>query len=345
MELLKFNSLSPLLGLFILFLSCSPERTSDVKIEKGYILGTTYQISYQAVKDSLLIKKEIQTIFDNINQSLSTYLPTSDLVAINKGDTNRVIDPYFKEVYTTAKDIWRQTEGYFDPTVGGLINAWGFGSDRPLSVMGQTQVDSLMEYAGFGKVYLSDDDRIVKQNNKTVLNFNALLKGYMIDVIARMLEANGINNFVIAIGGEVMVRGEKEFANKTKNWVVAIESPIQTKDQDVFIAKIRLKNKAMATSGNYRKFRIDPISKEHYVHIIDPHTGYPKKSNVLSVAVIADRCILADAYSTALMVMPLEKTMAFLKDNSNLEAYIIIADKEGDIVEYKTKGFQELLVE
>lgn len=343
MESLKSNPFTPFLGLLLLFVSCSINRTSDIKVEKGYVLGTTYQISYEAIKDSILIKQEIQTIFDNINHSLSSYLPTSDLSAINKGDTSKVIDPYFEEVYITAKEIWRQTEGYFDPTVGGLINAWGFGSEQPISVMGQTQVDSLMEYAGFGKVYLSDDKRIIKENNNTVLNFKALLKGYTIDLIGRMLEDNGIKNYVVAIGGEVMVRGEKEFANKIKNWVVAIESPIKAKNQDVFIAKVQLKNKAMATSGNYRKFRVDPISKEHYVHIIDPHTGYPKKSNVLSVAVIADHCILADAYATALMVMPFEKTKAFLKENSNIDAYIIIADKEGDLMEYKTKGFQELL--
>lgn len=242
-----------------------------------------------------------------------------------------------------AKDVWRQTEGYFDPTIGGLVNAWGFGSQEPVNVMGEDQVDSLMEYTGFGKVYMSKDDRIIKENPNTVLNFNALIKGYAVDLIGRVFESNAISNYVIAVGGEVMAKGEKDFANKTKNWVVAIESPIQTAQQDVFIAKVRLKNKAMATSGNYRKFRVDPISKEHFVHIIDPHTGYPKKSNILSVAVVADKCIVADAYATALMVMPLEKAKKLLKENTEIEAYIIVADKDGDLSEYKTKGFQELL--
>ncbi|WP_417358915.1 FAD:protein FMN transferase [Galbibacter sp.] len=343
MELLKFNPLTPLLGFLLLFGSCALDNTSEIKVEEGYVLGTTYQISYDAIKDSLLVKQQIQSIFDDINRSLSTYLPTSDLSAINKGDSSKVIDLYFKEVYITAKDIWRQTDGYFDPTIGGLIDAWGFGSDLPIRGIGSSEVDSLMEYIGFGKVYLSNDNRIIKENANTKLNFNALLKGYTVDLIARVLESNGVKNYVIALGGEVLVKGDKEFANKIKNWVVAIESPIQTKKQDVFIAKVQLKNRAMATSGNYRKFRVDPITKEHYVHIVDPHTGYPKKSNVLSVAVVADQCVIADAYATALMVMPFEKTKAFLKKNSGIEAYIIVADKDGDLSEYKTKGFQDLL--
>lgn len=343
MELLKFNPLTPLLGLLFLLMSCNSKTNQGIKVEEGYVLGTTYQITYQATEDSLKIKRQIDAVFDTINQSLSSYLPTSDLSAINKGDTTLAVDPYFKEVYSMAKDVWRQTEGYFDPTIGGLVNAWGFGSEEPVNVMGEDQVDSLMEYTGFGKVYMSKDYRIIKENPNTVLNFNALIKGYAVDLIGRVFESNAISNYVIAVGGEVMAKGEKDFANKTKNWVVAIESPIQTAQQDVFIAKVRLKNKAMATSGNYRKFRVDPISKEHFVHIIDPHTGYPKKSNILSVAVVADKCIVADAYATALMVMPLEKAKKLLKENTEIEAYIIVADKDGDLSEYKTKGFQELL--
>src|SRR5690606_5104107 len=343
MKLLKFNPLAPLLGLLILLGSCAINTAPEVKVEEGYVLGTTYQISYDAIKYSLLVKQKIQTILEALNQSLSIYLPTSDLSSINQGDSSKVIDQYFQHVYTTAKDVWRQTDGYFDPTIGGLIDAWGFGSDAPIGNMGNNEVDSLMEYIGFGKVYLSNDNRIIRENINTKLNFNALLKGYAVDLIARTLDGFGVKNYVIALGGEVMVKGDKEFAKKTKNWVVAIESPIQTKKQDVFIAKVQLKNKAMATSGNYRKFRVDPISKEHYVHIVDPHTGYPKKSNVLSVAVVADQCIIADAYATALMVMPFEKTKAFLKQNSEIEAYIIVADKDGDLSEYKTKGFQDLL--
>lgn len=344
MELPKFNQLTLVLGLLMLLGSCSIEKAPEVKIEEGYVLGSTYQIRYDALEDSLCIRQEIQKVFQDINQSLSTYLPTSDLSAINGGDTNKVVDAYFKEVYTTAKDVWRQTEGYFDPTIGGLIDAWGFGSSKALSSMGNNQVDSLMEYIGFGKVYLSNDNRVIRENIQTKLNFNALIKGYTVDLVARVLEENGVENYAIALGGELMVKGDRDFANITKNWVVAIESPIQSGKQDVFIAKVQLKNKAMATSGNYRKFRVDPITKEHYVHIVDPHTGYPKKSNVLSIAIIADQCMIADAYATALMVMPLEKTKAFLKQNPEIEAYIIVADKDGDLSEYKTKGFQERLL-
>src|SRR5690606_5357714 len=155
--------LTPLLGLLMLFGSCTIEKTPDVKVEEGYVLGSTYQIRYQAIKDSLLIKQEIQQVLEKINSSLSTYLPTSDLSAINSGDSSRVISSHVKEVYSTAEEESGQTAGYFDASIGGLIDAWGFGAAPSLRGMGNTEVDSLMAYIGFGSVYLSHDNRIIRE--------------------------------------------------------------------------------------------------------------------------------------------------------------------------------------
>ncbi|MDG3580780.1 FAD:protein FMN transferase [Galbibacter pacificus] len=346
MALLKSKLLLWQLGLVVVFfIGCNSQAESNFKVEQGYALGTTYNIKYEVENDTEDLKGQIDAVFDTVNKSMSTYLPTSDISAINRGDSAVVVDKYFREVYLHAKQIWRKTNGFFDPTVGALINAWGFGPEKAVNHMEDYQVDSILEFTGFDKVFMSDDYRIIKKNKNIYLDFNALAKGYTIDLIGRMFERNGVENYLIELGGEILTRGNSQNTNKIKNWVVAIDSPMQDKEQRVLIAKVELKDKAMATSGNYRKFRVDEATGEHYVHIINPLTGYPQKSSVLSVSVVADSCMLADAYATALMVMPLEKAKELLKVTPEIDAYIISADKDGDLIEYKTKGFQELLLE
>ncbi|MCF8715819.1 FAD:protein FMN transferase [Joostella atrarenae] len=337
-------SLIFILSLF--FIGCSQtESEPNFKTEQGYALGTTYTIKYEIENDSVSLKPQIEAVFDTVNKSMSTYLPTSDISAINRGDTTVVVDKYFVEVFMKAKEVWRKTGGFFDPTIGALANAWGFGPEMAIDHMEAHEVDSLLQLTGFNKVFMSEGHTVVKKNKDIYLDFNALAKGYTIDLIGRMFDENGVDNYLIELGGEILTRGNSKKTNKIKNWVVAIDSPVQDNEQRVLIAKVQLKDKAMATSGNYRKFRVDKETGEHYVHIINPLTGYPQKSNVLSVSVVAKTCMVADAYATALMVMPLDKAKELLKETPEIEAYMISADRDGDLVEYKTKGFQELLIE
>ncbi|QLE01876.1 FAD:protein FMN transferase [Galbibacter sp. BG1] len=347
MVLQKFNQFFTFcLFLIVLSTGCSTtDEDANYKTEQGYALGTTYSIKYEVKNDSVNLKKQIEAVFDSVNASMSTYLPTSDISAINRGDSTIVVDKYFREVYTTAKEIWRKTNGFFDPTIGALANAWGFGPEMAINDMKSEEVDSLLEFTGFDKVFMSSDNRVIKEKKNIYLDFNALAKGYTIDLIGRMFDRNGVENYLIEVGGEILTRGNSKNTSKVKNWVVAIDSPIQDNEQRVLIAKVKLEDKAMATSGNYRKFRIDKKTGEHYVHIINPLTGYPQKSNVLSVSVVAKTCMVADAYATALMVMPLDKAKELLKSTPSIDAYIISADKDGDLVEYKTSGFQELLLD
>ncbi|WP_242009245.1 FAD:protein FMN transferase [Robertkochia solimangrovi] len=313
-----------------------------MKNEQGYALGTTYNIKYEVDNDSINLKQDIEDVFYLVNRSMSTYLPTSDISKVNRGDTTVVVDEYFKEVYLKAKEVWRNSNGRFDPTVGALVNAWGFGPEKAVNHMDSTKVDSILEFTGFDKIFLSEDDHIVKSNPKVYLDFNALAKGYTIDLIGRMFDSKGVKNYLIELGGEILSKGTN--TQRVKEWVVAIDSPEQEDEKRVLISKVKLHNKAMATSGNYRKFRVDKESGDMYVHTIDPISGYPQKSNVLSVSVIANTCMEADAYATALMVMPLDKAKALLKTQTQLEAYIISADKDGDLNEYRTSGFESLLL-
>lgn len=345
MELLKSEIkfiLSVLFSFFFIF-SCSDKKTDRVlKTEQGFALGTTYSIKYEVKNDSISLLPDIEKIFSAVNQSMSTYIPTSDISKINNGDSTVVVDKYFKEVFLKAKEVWGNSNQKFDPTVGALVNAWGFGPENNIESMDQKQVDSILHFTGFEKVILTDSGNIIKAHPFVYLDFNALAKGFTIDLIGRMFDKKGIKNYLIELGGEILTKGAN--TKTVKDWVVAIDHPLQNEGERMMIQKIKLENKAMATSGNYRKFRVDQKTGEHYVHTINPKTGHPQKSNVLSVSVIADTCMEADAYATAFMVMSLDEVREFLKENNFLDAYIISTDKEGNLDEFKTNGFIEVLV-
>ncbi|UOB18355.1 FAD:protein FMN transferase [Abyssalbus ytuae] len=313
------------------------------KVEQGFALGTTYLIRYEVENDSIDLLKDIEEVFNVVNKSMSTYLPTSDISRINKGDSTVVVDEYFIEVFKKAKEVWKNSGGRFDPTVGALVNAWGFGPEKALKEMHQKQVDSILKFTGFDKVKIDDGFKIVKSNLQIYLDFNALAKGYTIDLIGRKFDEKGIKNYLIEVGGEILTKGKN--SKTVKNWIVAIDHPLQNEGERLIVEKVKLEDKAMATSGNYRKFRVDEKTGEHYVHTINPLTGYPQKSNVLSVSVIANSCMEADAYATALMVMPLKEAKELLKNLDYLDAYIISTDKDGNLEEYRTRRFQDLLVD
>ncbi len=340
----RIKFIFPTLLSFLLLYSCiNKEPVQTLKTEQGFALGTTYLIKYEVKNDSIDLLENIDKIFSEVNQSMSTYLPTSDISKINKGDSTIVVDENFKEVFLKAREVWENSNQKFDPTVGALVNAWGFGPEITIKKMDKKQVDSILQFTGFSKVNLTDKGNIIKTHPSVYLDFNALAKGYTIDLIGRMFDKEGVKNYLIELGGEILTKGAN--TKTVKNWVVAIDHPLQNEGERIMIQKVKLENKAMATSGNYRKFRVDQKTGEHYVHTINPQTGYPQKSNVLSVSVIADSCMEADAYATAFMVMSLEEAKEFLVKTNFLDAYIISTDKDGNLEEFKTKGFQKLLLD
>ncbi|WP_254785739.1 FAD:protein FMN transferase [Zhouia amylolytica] len=334
------------MALSLLIFACKTEQkqsaNSILQYEEGQALGTTFHIQYEVAHDSIRLDDEIQTVFENMNRSMSTYIPTSDISKINKGDSTIAVDANFKEVFFTAQRIWKETNGLFDPTVGALVNAWGFGPDKPLARIEQEQVDSILEFTGFDKVSITEEGYILKNHPYVYFDFNALAKGFTLDLIGRMFDEHGINNYIIEIGGEILTKGKNVV--KDKDWIVAVDDPTQQEGERTLIAKIKLKNKAMATSGNYRKFRLDSLTGERFVHTINPKTGYTQKSDVLSVTVIASTCMEADAYATAFMAMPFEESKALLGKLNDVEAYFISAAGKDSLKEYKTEGFKKLLV-
>lgn len=317
--------------LFILisFLSCKSETKSTEPIRlQGEVFGTTYSIIYYDNPKNL--NSDIQQLFDKVNMSLSTYIPTSDISRINKGETGIKIDAYFQEVVEKSTRIHIETDGYFDPTVGNLVNAWGFGPEKPLNNLDSSKVKELMKYVGFDQVSIQNGE-IVKRYPETYFDFNSVAKGFGIDVVSRFLESKNIQNYLVEIGGEIRVKGEKPGG---KSWFVQIESPNTDGTRSAYDV-IPLKDKSMASSGNYRKFRITETG-EKYVHTINPKTGYAKESNLLAATVIAALdCADVDAYATAFMAMGLEKAKTFLKSKEELKVILIYVDDQGQLQEFR----------
>lgn len=327
--------------LTVVLLGCKskPELIKNQNI--GSALGTTYSIIYISNQE-FNFQREIDSVFTVFNNSLSTYHPDSDISKINNGDTTIVVDQMFRDVYFQSQVINYDTNGYFDPTVGVLVDAWGFGPGKKLKQLDSIQIDSLMQYVGWINVGIKRDFRIEKTKPEIRFDFNAIAKGYAIDRLGRMLDEHDIKNYLVEVGGEVVTKGINLISDKP--WTVGIDDPNNLENRGK-AAVIHLKNKALASSGNYRKFLIDEETGEKYVHTINPKTGYTKNSNVLSATVVADYCIQADGYATAFMAMSLEDTKILLEEKKGeLEAFIIYLDEEGNTKEFMTLGFEEMVV-
>lgn len=321
--------------LTILLIGCSGSTSVSNKIiVKGFAQGTTYQITYLS-KQGIDYQRSIDSLLIEIDNSLSTYHPKSIISRLNQHQNLVMIDDMFKDVFLISKGVYEKTNGAFDPTVAPLVNAWGFGFENSGNT-DSTTIDSLMQYVGFEGVILSDS--IFKLNDGVMLDFNAVAQGYSVDVLANFLREQGVHDFLVEVGGELIASGKNE---NDSLWRVGIDRPIEGLSEREIEAIIHLDNKALATSGNYRKF----YEKEgvKYSHTINPKTGYPVRHSLLSVTVIAENCGEADAYATAFMVLGIEKSKALLKENQKLEALLIYGDENGELQTFMTDGLENFI--
>ncbi|WP_423819530.1 FAD:protein FMN transferase [Salinimicrobium sp. TIG7-5_MAKvit] len=326
-----------LLLLCALIVSCS--QADKERSAFGEALGTTYSISYYSEED-IPLEKAFDSIFERVNQSMSTYRESSDISRINRGDSLVVVDTLFQNVFKLSKKVWRKSNGYFDPTVGDLVNQYGFGPENGPKEIDSMTIDSLMQFVGFDKLQLKGD-RLIKETPQIYLDFNAIAKGYTIDLIGHYLNSKGVDDYLIELGGELLAKGVNR--ERESYWTVGIDDPTQEEGQRELTATIGLQNKAMATSGNYRKHRTDPETGAQYVHTINPLTGFAQKSDLLSVTVLAENCALADAYATAFMAMGFDLSKMVLSQEDNLDAFLIYSTLGGEMKEYATPGFDELM--
>ncbi|WP_163718097.1 FAD:protein FMN transferase [Mangrovibacterium lignilyticum] len=318
------------------FNSCSPKQAYIQN--EGQIFGTTYHITYESPEGEDL-HEGIKSVMDELNKSLSTYDPTSVISKVNTNQPTE-LDNYFLTVFKKAEEVSKITGGAFDITVAPMVNVWGFGFKNKENVTTEL-IDSLKQLVGYTKVK-REDGKIVKEHPNTMLDCSAIAKGYGVDVVAAYIRDNGCKNYMVEIGGEVDAFGLNP---KGKAWSIGISKP----DEDSFFkeqqlqAIVNLKDKALATSGNYRNFYVEGGQK--FAHTINPHTGYPVQHSLLSTTVLADSCMTADAYATAFMVLGLEKSIEIANAVPEIEVYFIYADENGDYKSYFSEGFKSLLQE
>ena len=305
---------------------------------EGEAQGTSYHITYLDKKNRDF-KYKIEKILRNFDLSVSTYIPNSIISKINSNVENVKLDKYFITCFNKAKEVWKNTDGAFDPTVYPIVNAWGFGPGKKQQIEKQ-KIDSMMQFVGFNLIEIKEN-KIVKKDPRVALDFNAFAQGYSVDVVSDFLISKGINSFVVEIGGEVYAKGKN---GDGLDWTVGIEKPIDNKlDANPIKAIAILDNLAVATSGNYRRFVVEDGIK--YAHHIDPKTGFPTKNNLLSASVFSIDCISADANATGILVMGLEKAKLFLASHTELQAYLIYSDESGKYQVFVTPGLMNIIKE
>ena len=325
------------IGLAIAFIIVSYWNSDNPRLYhiSGQTMGTIiYNVKYvdQEVEG---LDKEISDELVAFNQSLSTYIPTSEISTLNKEGSFTFKSDFFFPVLEKSREIYQHTGGTFDPSIGALVQAWGFGPDKRIPHVDSAIVDSLMNIVGFDMVVF-DDEKISMPVNFQI-DFSAIAKGYAVDIVGELLESKGITNYLVEIGGEVRCRGENE---KQKPWSLGVEDPTVSTFEQKLMAVVRLKDISLATSGNYRNY----YEKDGriYAHIIDPRTGYTAMHNLLSASVFASDCMTADAYATAFMVLGLDSSKELL-NALDVEVLLIYQSEDGKIESFVSEGIRPFL--
>ena len=316
--------------LFLIF-SCNQNPKTTLQ---GTAFGTSYSIHFFS-ENQTDYSIQLDSIFDLINNSMSTYIDTSIISRINNNESVKV-DNHFINVFNTSKKVFEKTKGKFDPSVGVLVNFWGFGPKYVKKSIDSLELINLKKLVGFEKFKI-DNSNFIERPKNSFLDFNAIAKGYTVDLISHFFDTNNINNYLVEIGGEIRVKGIN--LSNNSSWIIGINEPRYDNSQDIF-STTELNNSAMATSGIYRKYKIDSNGRR-YAHILDPVTGLPTKTNILSVSVISESCMIADAYATALHLMNMNEIEYFLSKNNDVSAYIIY---ENEKMEITGKTFNNFII-
>lgn len=306
--------------------------------DNGRVFGTFYQIKYASNgKD---VKTEYLAALAAVDTALSTFNKQSTITRVNLSSDSVFLtdkDSLFIRVYNKACEISTITNGAFDITVAPLVNAYGFGFDPNRSTP-DSVIAELKNYVGWKKVSLSPSGYIKKENPNIKLDASAIAKGFGSDEVARVLRKNGINDFMVEVGGEVVCSGVND---KGKVWSIGINKPIEDSTMqhtNEWQRVVQLDGKALATSGNYLQYYYKNGTK--YAHTIDPCSGKPVNHTLLSSSIIADDCMTADALATACMVIGVDSALSLIESLPNVEGYFIYAGNNGEYLEKHTNGFK-----
>lgn len=333
------NKLLPVILAALVILGSCKKAKPVYESFTGFIQGTTFSIVYENTGELIpdTVQKNTVNILRDFDMSLSLYKDSSVLSKINRNESVTP-DSFFIEVFKMSAELSEKTGGAFDVTVGPLVKAWGFGPDEKRN-FSKSKIDSLLSFVGMKKVSIIDG-KIVKSDPRVSLDFNAIAQGYSVDVICGYFDRLMIRNYLVEIGGEVRVKGNRA----GNSWRIGIDKP---EDYNMIPgnnlqAIVSIEDKAVATSGNYRTFYLENGIK--YSHTIDPRTGYPAKNQLLSATIVADKCALADGVATACMVIGKDSSIDYITRN-NLEGYLIFSDDTGSFKTWMSKGLNKNIAE
>lgn len=322
-------------GTFLFWIcSCtSKDKNTHWITLEGNTQGTTFQIQYY---DSLErdLSTSVDSIYRLVDTNFSTYISSSIISTFNNNEK----DTIFLDSMTLWNDLWQQTKlvqiqsgGYFDPYIKPLVNFWGFG-EKSFDKQGDVSTNAIDSILEFKNQIIITSNSITKRDPRCMIDLNAIAQGYTVDLVCDFLDQKGIMRYMVEIGGELRCKGKN---TKNEFWKAGIDKPTDTSSVRALQTIVSMENKALATSGSYRKYYLKDGKK--YAHVIDPFTGYPTTHNLLSVSVLASKCADADAYATALLCMGTEKAIKWLSTQS-VDALLIYEEK-GLLKTYQTKSF------
>ena len=313
---------------------CSYIRSQN-KVITGETMNTYYRIAIRAGQDDSLLHKKIKSELQKINEEMSVFEPMSDISQFNRNTDSGWIDieAELAEVLKEAHRVYQQTNGNYDPSVDKLIELWGFGTNKVHRIPSQEEIEETKKNIGFNKLTFSKDYRKVKKETPELsLNLSSLAKGYAVDRIVKLLEAEGYKNFIVDIGGEVRAVGNR--AKKIKGWNVGVAKP-DSEGVNNYEYIVRLQNMSVATSGDYRNYFY--IDGKRYSHTINPKTGYPVEYNLASVTVFDKDCMRADALATGIMAMGEVKGLEFA-NNYRIPVILFVRNENGIQVLISNEG-------
>lgn len=325
------------IAFILLFISTAcTDKQKEFKLS-GETQGTFFHITYYGDKD---YSNEIDSLLTDFDFIASIYNKNSIISKINQNDSTVKINSTFIDIFNIGIHVSKQTNGAFDMSIGPLVNAWGFGPEEAIAP-DSTEIDSLLQLVDYQKITIKEDI-VIKENPNSKLDFNAIAKGYAVDLVGKLLSSKNVESFLVEIGGEIVTKGNKANGD---SWVIGIETPA-AKSDDVQQSKqrITINNMAVATSGNYRNYY--EKDGKRFAHTINPKTGYPVQHSLLSATVIAENCATADAYATAFMVLGKTKALKIAEKTKNMEVYLIYYNSQTKKNEIKySSGFKKYIID
>ncbi len=332
-----FYSVVFLVLLCAVLFGCNQNVRKSYAVIQGEAMGTYYRVTCNchSVKG---LQYSIDSLINDINSEVSTYEPDSYISKISKAakGTRFTDAPKHFDVNLKRALYWYEaSNGYLDVSIMPLVNYWGFGytPKNAVRAIDSIKVDSLMQLIGLDK-WTIDSTEIIKNLDGQQLDFSSLAKGYAVDQMGELLLSKGCSDYLIDIGGEMVAKGAND---RGDDWVVGISTPDPDAAMNDLELAIKISDKALASSGNYRIFH--EIQGKKYGHTLNPLTGYPYQDELLAVSIIADECIDADAIATSCMALGYRKAATFIADIPQVSACFLVGAEDGSIQTIFANGF------